>query len=139
MLKIGQEVYIRREPYDGEEYFDFDGDDCARISGLVAYGEEVLYQLDRYPDDCLWCGDDLDATGHNYCTNEPLFDVHDEVFVGDNPTVRKIHSIYRGIDMFRYLFADEGPNAHVGIPGVFEKELTLYRKHGETVDDYTLF
>ena len=77
MLKIGQEVYIRHEPYDGEEYYEFNGNDCARISGLVAYGEEVLYQLDRYPDDCLWCGDDLDATGHNYCTDEPLFDVHD--------------------------------------------------------------
>lgn len=27
MLKIGQEVYIRREPYDGEEYYEFNGDD----------------------------------------------------------------------------------------------------------------
>lgn len=53
MLKIGQEVCILREPYVGEEHFDFDGDTYALVSGLVAYGEEVLYQLDRHLDQCL--------------------------------------------------------------------------------------
>ena len=53
MLKIGQEVYIRREPYDGEEYYEFNGDDYARIDGLVAYGDEVLCQLDCHDDHCL--------------------------------------------------------------------------------------
>lgn len=41
MLKIGQEVYIHREPYAGEEYYEFNGDDYARIDGLVAYGDEI--------------------------------------------------------------------------------------------------
>lgn len=61
MLKIGQEVYIRREPYDGEEYYEFNGDDYARIDGLVAYGDEVLCQLDcfitnSHKDECEYFG-----------------------------------------------------------------------------------
>lgn len=137
MLKIGQDVYILREPYDGEEHFDFDGDGYARVSGLVAYGEEVLYQLDRYPDHCLWCEDDLDVNDGGHITDTPLFDIHDEVMVNGDPTIHKIHHIYRG-GKYCYVFEDQGPDAHVGVAGVLESELTLYRKHGETID-YTLF
>lgn len=137
MLKIGQEVYIHREPYDGAEHFEFDGDNYARVSGLVVYGDEVLYQLDRYPDQCLWCGDDLDTNGVNYITDEPLFDIHDEVVVDGESAVRKISCIYKG-GAYCYLFEDQGPDAHVGIPGTLESNLTLYRKHGEPAE-YTLF
>lgn len=137
MLKIGQGVYLRHEPYDGGEHFDFDGDDYARVSGLVAYGDEVLYQLDRYADHCLWCEDDLDATGDNHITDEPLYNIHDEVIVKGESTVRKISVIYRG-GAYCYLFEDQGRDAHIGIPGVVESDLTLYRKHGQTID-YTLF
>ena len=137
MLKIGQEVYILHEPYDGAEHFEFDGDNYARVSGLVAYGDEVLYQLDRYPDQCLWCGDDLDTNGVNYNTDEPLFDIHDEVIVNGESAVRKISCIYQGCT-YCYLFEDQGPGAHVGIPGRLESNLTLYRKHGDTAE-YTLF
>ena len=138
MLKIGQEVCILREPYVGEEHFDFDGDTYALVSGLVAYGEEVLYQLDRHLDQCLWCEDDLDVSDGGHITDTPLFDIHDEVVVNGDPTIHKIHHIYRG-GKYCYVFEDQGPDAHVGIAGVLESELTLYRKHGETVDDYTLF
>lgn len=137
MLKIGQEVYIRHEPYDGEEHFDFDGDDYARISGLVAYGGEVLYQLDRYADHCLWCEDDLDTIGEEHITDEPLFDIYDEVIVKGESTVRKISVIYKG-GAYCYLFEDQGYKAHIGIPGVVESDLTLYRKSGQMID-YTLF
>ena len=139
MLKIGQEVYIRREPYDGIDYFDYEAEDYARIDGLVAYGDEVLCQLDSHSDHCLWCMDDLDASGDNRYNDEPAFDVHDEVFVVGDQTVHKIHAIYRGLMEYCYLFEDQGPDAHVGYAGTLESELTLYRKHGETVDDYTLF
>lgn len=81
MLKIGQEVYIHREPYDGEEYYEFNGDDYARIDGLVAYGDEVLCQLDCHDDHYLWCMDDLEANGDSCFADGPAFNVHDEVFV----------------------------------------------------------
>ena len=139
MLKIGQEVYIRREPYDGEEYYEFNGDDYARIDGLVAYGDEVLCQLDCHDDHCLWCMDDLEANGDSCFADGPAFNVHDEVFVTGSRNVYKIHAIYRGLTEYLYLFTDQGPDPHVGIAGTCESELTLYRKHGETVDGYTLF
>ena len=89
MLKIGQEVYIHREPYDGEEYYEFNGDDYARIDGLVAYGDEVLCQLDCHDDHCLWCMDDLEASGVSCFEDEPAFNVHDEVFVTGSRNVHK--------------------------------------------------
>lgn len=138
MLKIGQEVYIHQEPYDGIDYFDFDGDDYALVYGLVAYGDEVLCQLDRHSDHCLWCMDDLEASGVSYFEDEPAFNVHDEVFVTGDQTVRKIHAIYRGLHEYLYLFTDQGPDAHVGTAGTYESALTLYRKHGEPAA-YTLF
>lgn len=138
MLKIGQEVYIHREPYDGEEYYEFNGDDYARIDGLVAYGDEVLCQLDSHSDHCLWCMDDLEASGVSCLEDEPAFDIHDEVFVVGDQKVRKIHAIYRGLSEYLYLFTDQGPDAHVGIAGTLESKLTLYRKHGEPAE-YTLF
>lgn len=139
MLKIGQEVYIRHEPYDGIDYFDFETEDYARVDGLVAYGDEVLCQLDSHSDHCLWCMDDLEASGVSCFDDEPAFDVHDEVFVAGDQKVRKIHAIYRGLSEYLYLFTDQGPDPHVGIAGTRESELTLYRKRGETVDGYTLF
>ena len=138
MLKIGQEVYIHREPYDGEEYYEFNGDDYARIDGLVAYGDEVLCQLDCHDDHCLWCMDDLEANGDSCFADGPAFNVHDEVFVVGDPAVHKIHAIYKGVHEYLYLFEDQGPDAHVGIAGTHESKLTLYRKHGETAE-YTLF
>lgn len=137
MIKIGQRVYIRCGPYDGEEYFDSDGDDYSRVVGLVAHGDEVLYQLDGYADHCLWCSDDLEVTGDNHITDRPLFDIHDEVIVKGESTVRKISVIYRG-GAYCYLFEDQGCNAHIDIPDIIESDLTLYRKRGESTA-YTLF
>lgn len=140
MLKIGQKVYIRREPYDGADYFDPDCDDYARIIGLVAYGEDVLYQLDSQDYRCLWCEDDLYLRGESRYDDEPLFHIFDELIGKDNPEcIRKVQSIYRGGSGYVYVFFDQGSEAYVTEPGELESNLTLYREYNSPLNTYTLF
>lgn len=134
MIELGRYVEIYTEPTYGSEYFDEDDVYTSDyVSGISKVNGEIVYQLSQQDEDCWWVEDELEVLSDRRWDNNPTFELDDEVIESDNPQIAKrITGIFLAYGDFVYDLNDYGQY-------VDEGELTLYRKNGDALVNYTLF
>lgn len=134
MIELGRYVEIYTEPTYGSEYFDEDDVYTSDyVSGISKVNGEIVYQLNQQDEDCWWVEDELEELSDRRWDNNPTFELDDEVIESDDPQIAKrITGIFLACGDFVYDLNDYGQY-------VDEGELTLYRKNGDALVNYTLF